>query len=299
MNNHRTKAYIYLIIVAAIWGFAGPIIKFTLEQIPPILFLSYRFFLASLIAVPVILIQRKYLFNSKYLPTMLLYGFVTSTIALGFLFAGIERTTALQASFITLINPLLITVAGVYVFKDKVTKKEKIGTTIAFLGALIIVIQPLLNGGGSATFIGNILVFIYLLANTVSVVLEKLLNRKNIPPYFLTNFSFLIGFITLLPVALIMYKGQILDTIFSLDLSHQLGVFYMAFISGTLAYTLWVKGQKSIEISEAGLFIYLNPVFATPLAVLWLKEDFSATFLLGTIIVIIGVIISEIKKTDH
>jgi drug/metabolite transporter (DMT)-like permease len=34
MNPHRFKAYIYLLIMAAIWGAAGPVIKFTLQGIP-------------------------------------------------------------------------------------------------------------------------------------------------------------------------------------------------------------------------------------------------------------------------
>jgi drug/metabolite transporter (DMT)-like permease len=300
VNNHRLKAYVYLTLVAVIWGFAGPIIKFTLGEIPPILFLTYRFFLASIIAIPVILINHKNIFNAKVLPKALLYGFVTSTIGLGFLFAGIEKTTALHASFITLINPLLITIAGIIVFKDRVTKREKLGTAVAFAGALLLVIQPLINNGKNTTsFEGNLLVLVYLIANTVTVVMEKTLNRSNVKPFVLTNFSFVIGFLSLLPVSLILYKGQIIETIFTLDLYHQLGVFYMAFVSGTIAYTLWVKGQKTIEISEAGLFIYLNPIFATPLAVLWLKEDFSSTFILGAAIVTAGVIISEIKRSRH
>ncbi|PJA42810.1 EamA family transporter, partial [Candidatus Woesebacteria bacterium CG_4_9_14_3_um_filter_39_10] len=43
MNPHRLKAYILLLIVAVIWGIAGPVIKFTLGGFPPLLFLTYRF----------------------------------------------------------------------------------------------------------------------------------------------------------------------------------------------------------------------------------------------------------------
>ncbi|PIP57395.1 hypothetical protein COX03_03365, partial [Candidatus Woesebacteria bacterium CG22_combo_CG10-13_8_21_14_all_39_10] len=51
MNPHRLKAYILLLIVAVIWGIAGPVIKFTLGGFPPLLFLTYRFGLSTLVAV--------------------------------------------------------------------------------------------------------------------------------------------------------------------------------------------------------------------------------------------------------
>ncbi|MDP3994763.1 MAG: EamA family transporter, partial [bacterium] len=75
-----------------------------------------------------------------------------------------------------------------------------------------------------------------------------------------------------------------------------LGVLFMALISGNLAYSLWIKGQKTIEIGEAALFNYLYPVFAIPLAILWLKETVTIPFVIGAIIIVIGVFIAEIKK---
>ena len=45
--NHRYTAYFLLLVVSIIWGVAGPVIKFTLGYFPPIIFLTYRFALAS------------------------------------------------------------------------------------------------------------------------------------------------------------------------------------------------------------------------------------------------------------
>jgi drug/metabolite transporter (DMT)-like permease len=70
----------------------------------------------------------------------------------------------------------------------------------------------------------------------------------------------------------------------------------MALLSGSLAYFLYQKAQKTIEASEATLFSYLSPLFAIPLAVFWLKEEITIFYLLGAVIVAIGVIIAESKR---
>ena len=51
MTERRLRAYIYLLLVAGIWGAAGPIIKFTLQAIDPLPFLAYRFTIAAIFSI--------------------------------------------------------------------------------------------------------------------------------------------------------------------------------------------------------------------------------------------------------
>lgn len=73
----------------------------------------------------------------------------------------------------------------------------------------------------------------------------------------------------------------------------------MAIISGSLAYFLSNKAQKTIEIGEQSLFAYLYPVLSLPIAVLWLGEKITPTFIVGAIIITIGVAIAEIKRSRY
>jgi drug/metabolite transporter (DMT)-like permease len=73
----------------------------------------------------------------------------------------------------------------------------------------------------------------------------------------------------------------------------------MALISGNLAYFLYVRGQRSIEVSEATLFNYLQPVFTIPLAIFWLGEKLSTSFMVGAIIIAAGLIIAERKDKRY
>ena len=122
MNPHRLKAYFLLTIVTIIWGVAEPVIKYTLGGFPPLLFLTYRFGLSTLVAlITFSLFGFHFPKGNKLRLELCLYGFVTSTLSLGLLFFGLEKTTVLDATLITLINPLLISFAGVYFLKEHIT----------------------------------------------------------------------------------------------------------------------------------------------------------------------------------
>lgn len=298
MKLHRLRAYFYLVLVAAVWGVASPIIKFTLGGIDPLLFLTYRFALSSIAAVVIFLITGFHIPKPrKNLPYVLFYGFLVSTVALGLLFSGLNKTTVLDMTLITAVGPLLIALAGVVFLKEHITSREKVGMALAFSGSFAMLIEPLFNNGINLTQLsGNVLVILYLLVNTLAVVIIKKLLRNRINPLTLTNTSFIVGFLTITPVALVTYGGtNLLKTITQLQFPFHLGVIYMALISGNLAYTLWVKAQKTIEVSEAALFAYLYPIFSTPLAVLWLKENITSTFIIGALLITTGVIIAEYR----
>lgn len=299
MTSYRLRAYGLLLVVSLLWGAATPVIKFTLGGITPLSFLVYRFLISAAIGIIILVATKTHIPKAREnMPLIILYGFVTTTLALGLLFLGLNRTTVLDTVLITAISPLVTAAAGSIFLNETVTRQEKLGMLLAFAGTLAVILEPVLKGRVDiAQLAGNILVFGYLISNGLSSVLSKKLVRRDVKSFDLTNISFIVGFITLLPLVLFESSfSNIITNINNLALPYHLGVFYMAVFSGTIAYTFWVKGQKSIEISEAGVFAYLIPVFATPLAVLWLGEKITLFFVIGAVLITIGVLIAEYKR---
>lgn len=301
MNPHRLRAYIYLIIVAAIWGIAGPVIKFTLPSLPPFIFLTYRFFISTIVFLPIVLFKKtKAPSNIKDVAILTLIALLGSSINLSLLFYGYTYTTALDASLLSATAPVFVVIASIFFLKERVTKKEKIGLFIAFLGTLVIIFQPLAENKilFRENILGNILIAIANIAGVFYVILSKYGLRKKYDPLYMTFYMFFIGFITLLPLAALQAGSlpNLVSLIVNSSLQAHLGVLYMALLSGSLAYYLYQKAQKTIEASEAALFSYLSPLFAAPLAVFWLKEEITIFYLLGVAIVATGVIIAENKR---
>jgi drug/metabolite transporter (DMT)-like permease len=300
MNPKRLRAYIYLIIVAAIWGIASPIIKFTLKELSPFTFLTYRFFITSLVLVPLMIaLKEKFPKDSRKNLTLLILSLLGTTINLGLLFVGLKFTSVLDQAFISETAPIFIILASYIFLKDRVTKKEKIGILITFLGTLLIIIQPLLENGflSYQNLFGNILILLSTISWVAYVIISKKQMRENVSPLVMAVSNFFIGFITLLPLAVLENHGakNLVLKVTSIGFSTQLGVLYMALISGALAYYLFQLGQKSIESSEAAIFSYLQPIFSAPLAIYWLKEKVDSSFSLGVVIIILGIVIAEYK----
>jgi drug/metabolite transporter (DMT)-like permease len=69
----------------------------------------------------------------------------------------------------------------------------------------------------------------------------------------------------------------------------------MAIFSGTIAYWLWQIGQKTVEVSEAALFDYLTAIFTVIFAVIFLGEAITLPFIIGAVILVIGIFIAETR----
>lgn len=288
-----------------IWSVAGPVIKYTLNEISPFVFLTYRFGLSAIIsgllgATGKIKLPKK----KANLWLLLGCGLIGNTIALGLLFVGLEMTAVLDMSIIQASSPLFVGLMGIKILKDKVTKKEKSGTLIALAGTLLVVLTPLgENGRENIDYLtrlaGNLLILAFVLADSLSAIIAKVLTHRRVKPAVIANYSFVVGFITTLPIAILINgPREIISEIVTLPFSYHLGVWYMAILSGSVAYWIWMNGQKTIEASEAALFKYLTPVFTAPIAILWLKEQFTTVYLVGAAVIGLGVMIAEYKPRN-
>jgi drug/metabolite transporter (DMT)-like permease len=297
MRAARLQAYGEILITVIIWGIASIVIKVTLSGVTPVLFLSYRFFLSSLVALPT-LGRIIHLFKnpSTRIP-VIIYAVLSGPVALGILFIGLNETSVVNLALLSAIEPLILTVLAAKIFHDHLSKKARIGAAIAVMGAVLTVIEPMLENTDPGSFHGNILVMIYLVADIAGVLLLKKLMKKHVEAFPLTNLSFITGFLFFVPLLLLQNTGaHILSAITNLSPWYHVGIFYMALLSGTYAYTLRAKAQKTLPVSEVSLFSYLTPLITTILALIFLNEHITVLYVLGGILITIGVLVVETKK---
>lgn len=295
MSARRLHAYILMLLVVLIWGIATPVIKFTLGGIDPLPFLTYRFAISTVIML--FTFKPKYLkfFKSpQVLSLIFFHGLLAVPVALIALFTGLDNSTVLDSSLITIIAPLTISLMGVVFLREHISKREKLGTFIAVLGTTVVILWPIFMSSGSLKLTGNLFLFIYLISDSFAVVLLKKLVRHNVPALLISNTAFTIGLLVTLPIFLVSSHSD-LSVFTNLSLPYHAGVWYMALLSGTVAYALRSQAQKTIEISKASVFGYLLPLVSTPLAVFWLGEQITPHFIIGAIIIAIGVYIAETK----
>jgi len=299
MTKRRLTAYSILTFVSLLWGIASPVIKYTLNFIPPYSFLFWRFLITSIIFLPFFLFYlKKYPLHLNEVPILTLLGFLGTPLTLILLFVGYTKTTSMDGVLISSTAPIFITIGGAIFLKEKVTFKERVGLLIAVLGSLITISQPLLEGGflKSQNLFGNLLVFGSVISWTAFTLLSKFYFRKH-HPFVITAFCFFVGLIVIFPLAILEKGFQIFNFQFSIfNFSAFMGILYMSIFSSVIAYTLYEYGLSLIEASEATLFAYLQPIFAAPLSLLWLGEKITFPFLVGAIVITCGIFISGVLK---
>ena len=289
MSQKRLTVYLALLITSIFWGLAPPIIKYTLNYVSYWTFLFYRFFFASIILIlPLFFRILKTRPQIKDWPAYFFLGFLATPLNLVLLFAGIAKTTASDAAVISVISPMLVIMGGILFLKEKISKSEQKGILLILTGAFLTIIQPLLVKNSPRTdqnVLGNILVFLGALDWAVFTLLAK---NKKLDPFILTAVSFLVGLLFFLPSALRSWPKLALPAL--------PGIFYMVVFCSIIAYFTYLYGLSKIPVSEAEIFTYLQIVFAIPASVIFLHEEISLVFILGAILIITGVIVSEVRR---
>jgi len=296
--NSRTKAYINLLITYSIWGISGPIIKFTLNKVDPINFLAYRFLITGFISIFIFFHNKHYLKEiKKHFIKLTLASIIMYPLALGLLFVGLSKATVLDLTLINILSPLLVGLGGAIFLHEHITHKEKIGTTIAVIGVIIANIFPIIFIGNGYKLSGNIFLIGFILADTAGILLGKMLLKHKISPQVVSNYGLFVAMLVIVPIAIYQNGSQnLISEFINIDFKYQLAILYIGIMAGTIAHFLMTKAVKTIEASEAILFKYLDPIFAIPLAVLWLNEKVSLWFFIGSIFILTGVYIAEKKK---
>lgn len=318
-------AQIAFLIVNLIWGAATPIIKYTMDFLPPLTFLFLRFLIVCIILLPFIsiLLKREQVHKKDYLNFFLLGLFSQTSLAV--LFISLKYTTALDTAVIGVLGTIASVYAGHYFYKEKINGWVSAGLITASVGTFIVVAEPIISGSAAGALgvaehvFGNILslmyAFLYLIfiiwskysmgersnmmKKTLSFIHIRPMTKKYSPTLIIFS-TFYVGLATLLPLAILENFAQPQTSFLSfvnLDLNAMLGLLYTALISSIVAYTLNQWALDNARVSDSAIYAYLMPVFTLPFAYLLLGEIPNIYMIIGVVIITAGVVMAESKNS--
>lgn len=299
--------YFALIIAHLIWGANFVVAKVTLQEFPPASLAFLRFSIATLLLIPFFFTQtthpsfggKKVKIQKIDIPKLVSIGILMITLNITFFFEGIQRTTAINASVLTLIIPVLSVILGWLFLKEKIYLINLLGIFVGLLGAIVIIQLPEIVLGNYSTqeVLGNVLI---LLASTCwvlgAVVSRQML--KIYPSLLVTAIAFMVGTITFLVPAAGEYVKNPL-WIANITVLGVFGVLYMTLLSSVSAYFLFEWGLAKTSVIKADLFQYIEPFIATTLAITLLGEKITVPFLVGAVLITAGVYLGTLAKELH
>lgn len=291
--SKKSLPTIALIVVSILWGANVVFIKISTDSMPVPIFVASRFLIAGLILLPFAIRLWKPLRKRDLLllvTSSLMYVSV-STVALN---TGITLTTAINASIIGLLSPIVLLLFSALFLKEKINNQTFIGVCIAFAGGLVIIGTPWhIDQPNLKEIFGNLLVFGSVLCHVISTIIIKPLSKR-ISPYQLAVMNFVPGAI---PVAIFSLSYISVWEISTVPPEH-----WMAFTASTVVMVisnpLFFYALKHKPANETSVYKYINPIATMVVAYFLLAETPSLKFAIGAILICVGLYIAEFYQKN-
>ena len=294
----NTKAYIMLVCATLFWAGNFIVGKFAfLANIPPMSLVFYRWSLVWIILLPFtykeVIRSREIIL--KNLPLLIFLALTSVGLFNSFTYLSLVYTQVINASLFNTAIPAII-ILLCFLFKIENTNKYQIlGLIISILGILSIItklnleiIYSLNFNKGDLIMIGGVITW---------GLYSSFLKKKTfiLPLLTLVHVLCSFGLIFIFPQFVYEFsQGQKID--FNIDLIYIL--IFLALFPSIGSYYCWAGAVSIIGANRAGIFLSLIPLFSTIMAIYFYNEQFQFFHLIGAILIIIGLFLSnkEIKN---
>lgn len=214
---------------------------------------------------------------------------VVSGVCLGinwiFLFAGYEYAISIT-SLLNYIAPIIAVIVSVFLYKEKLSKKQIICVILAFLGII------LLSGIFEEELTYDYHCFLYGFIAAIAFVVIMFANKKqkNIKPLDRTIVQLFISFLTVLPVVLIRKLVPVSLDDQSIRILIMLGIVHTG-----IAYILYFNSIDSLPMDKVAILGYVEPVLTIIIGTVVFKENMTLLGAIGAILILFSALYSEIR----
>jgi drug/metabolite transporter (DMT)-like permease len=293
----KTKAHLAVLGANLIFGVNFSVVKYiTPELIKPfglnvvrVLVTTALFWLMLLFEKPDKKIQQ------KDLPLFLLCGLTGVAINQLLFIKGLSMTFSTHGALLMLCTPIMITIAALFFLKERLTTGRLIGLLLGIGGATVLILSKEKSGSGSNVLLGDIFIIINAISYSFYFVLVKPLILKYSPLQVIT-WVFTMGAVFIIPVGWQEFIEVPWNTFSLLDFS---AIAFVVLGATFLAYLFNIYGLHHLNASATGSYIYLQPIFSTVVAMVFLHEPFSWIKALSAVMIFAGVFLVNLKRQSN
>ncbi len=284
-DNNKSKLMIILSMV--IFGTIGVFRKY----IPTAssLLALYRAFIGALCLVVFILITRRGI-DFKSIKKNLLWLILSGT-ALSFnwmfLFESYNYTTVATATICYYMAPVIVMMVSSLIFKDKISMKKWLCIAVAFIG--MVLTSGIFKEGGLPKNNVRGIVYGLLAASLYAAVILLNQKLKELGAFDKTIIQLFVAGLVMIPYVAATQGVLFVKT----DLSVIILILSVGLLHTGVAYALYFGAMKGVKAYTAALLSYIDPIVAILLSALLLKESLSLLEILGAVLVLGSMMVSE------
>lgn len=203
---------------------------------------------------------------------------------------GLKYTSPSISAVVIATIPLLTPVAAYFIVKEKISWLNIAGIALSFAGVLLMLINRDMTFTASPAGMG-FLFFAVTSAVIYAPFLKKLTRLYH--PVSIIAWQNFFGVLFFLPLFLVLDLKEFLAI--RPDGRTISALFQVSLFASTLAYILFTYGVSKIGVSRTNVFTNLIPIFTAVFSYLILSEYFNLNKVLGIVIVIAGVMLTQVQ----
>jgi len=263
-----------------------------LSEIPPLTLVFFRWSLVWIILLPFtckeIIKHKDTILNN--LPLLFFLGLTSVGLFNSFTYLSLIHTQVINASLFNTAIPAII-ILLCFLFKiEKTNKFQILGLIISACGILTIITKLKLDilltlnfNKGDLIMIGGVLTW-----GIYSTLLKK--KKFTLPLLTLVHVICTFGLISVFPQFLYEYYNE--QTI-NFDLNLVYILIFLALFPSIGSYYCWAGAVSIIGANRAGISLSLIPLFSSIMAIIIYGEVFKLFHLIGAILIILGLFLSN------
>jgi len=295
MENSTKKiisAFAALIVLTIIWGYNWVVMKSALQYAGPFQFAALRVFLGAVVLFVVIYATKRPL-GLKEFPTMLVLGLLQTVGFTGLLIWALVEGGAGKTAVLTYTMPFWVMLFAWPMLGEKVQGWQWLAVISAVFGMLLIFDPLHIKADGFSMF----LAIISGVSWALSAIISKKLHQRS--PHLdllnLTAWPMMLGSVPMLAIAFIVPAPPIQWTGYFIG-----SVLFNVFLSGALAWLLWLYALQILPAGVASMASMLAPVIGVLAAWIQLNEVPNRMELIGMVLIALSlVIISFVSIKKH
>ncbi len=277
--------YLLLLLTVIVWGWTFVATKLCLPYMSPAELLGLRLMIGLPVLYAVLKVRRIPLDFTGVSKKRLLAGSAVLTLHFLIQITGLKYTTATNTGWIIAVTPLVMAVLSFVFLREKINRYQIGGIVIATIGILLLVSRGKIGELGWLSSVGDWLVLGSAHTWAIYTVITRDVSRAKDP--------LVVTFGILFPATVIMFGYMLFTSDWSkflhLPVEPMVALLFLAIIGLALAHWCWQIAVAKIGAARAGIFLYLEPLATTVLAVPLLHEAFGTFTALGGALVLFGV----------
>jgi len=286
--ENKSKALLFIFACIVLWSFIPVVSRLGQQNLDNYQFLFWSSILSFIVLLASTIftgkVQSLKNYNRNQIFTALGLGFLGTFLYYLLLYFGYANAKGLEVLVIQYTWPIFIVFFSFLFLKEKITSRNILAIILGFLGVVIV----LTKGNFESVHLSNLSTdFIVLLAAAVFGLFSVLSKKVNFEPFSATLLFFL-------SATIFSFFAMLFFSIFAIPTTNELiPILGNGILINGFSYILWLRGLSFAIASFLAPFVFLTPILAAILIVLFFQEVFLPVYILGLILVISAGLVSK------